>query len=138
VPIGVGGGGQHLPQLFADALGDAERRIPELDDLGCERARSAAPPAPVDEAGDAPGCGQQEAVPLDRRITQRFVRIEQIAILDGRQGIGDDRRDLIEVAVHPLRVVGREQRHAAAVEQMQPGAHLLIVERIAAIGDEPV
>ncbi len=55
--------------------------------------------------------------------------VEQVAVLDEQQGLGDDRRHVLEARVAAPGIAEAVQRLAAAIEDVQPGARLLGVGR---------
>src|SRR5215216_1515316 len=70
---------QHLPELVKNALSPASRRMPELLDLGRQRACSAASQTWVNQSPDAPGGSKQEALPFDGGVAVHVIRTEQEA-----------------------------------------------------------
>ena len=129
VAVGAHRGRHHLAQLLARVQGDAAGRVAVLLDLGGERAAAGRVEVGVDHAPELAERGAREAHPVHRRVQRRPRLVEQVAVLDEQQGLGDDRRHVLEARVAAPGIAEAVQRLAAAIEDVQPGARLLGVGR---------
>jgi len=133
--VGAHRGGHHLAQLLARIEGDAVGRMAVLLDLGGERAAAGRVEVGIDHAPELAERRAREAYPVHRRVQRRPRLVEQVAVLDEQQGLGDDRRHVLEARIAPPRVAEAVQRLGAAVEHVEPGARLLGVGREQAVLD---
>ena len=133
--VGAHRGRHHLAQLLARIQGDAAGRMTVLLDLGGERAAAGGVEIGIDHAPDLTERRARKAHPVHRRVQRRSRFIEQVAVLDEQQGLGDDRGHVLEAFVATPGVTEAVQRLRAAVEDVEPGARLLGVGREQAVLD---
>jgi hypothetical protein len=124
LPVGAHRGRRHLAQLFAGILREAIGRVAVLFDLGGQGAAAGAVHVGVDAAGQLAQHRAGEAHPVDRRVHLRPVGVEQVAVLDEHQGLGHQRRHLLEALECPVRVAEAVDRLAVAVQHGQAGPDL--------------
>ena len=129
VAVGAHRGRHHLAQLLARVQGDAAGRVAVLLDLGGERAAAGRVEVGIDHASELAERRAREAHPVHRRVERRPRLVEQLAVLDEEQGLGNDRRHVLEARVAAPGIAEAVQRLAAAVEDVQAGARLLGVGR---------
>ncbi len=108
----------------------------ELLDLRGERAAAAAAEARVDVLAGAAERGHAKAPPFHRRIAIGPPGVEQVAVLDEAQGMGDQGRDRGKARVSRAGVARGLERGPRSVAQHQPGLRLLVIDRVAAGIDE--
>ena len=101
----------------------------EFFDLRRERAAAALVDPRDQRARDAPGRRQGEPAPFNRGVMLRILRIEQVAILDKKQAVDDERRDIGKVAVCRVGKPGAINFIAEAIENAEPGAIFFPVDR---------
>src|SRR5438105_14306696 len=131
-------GGQHLPQLLADAAGQAAWRVAKFLDLGGQRAGAALVEPGHHQPHKPPEDRKRKTVPLDRGIVLGVALVEQVAVLDEQEAVGDQWWDAGEVAIGQLRKPGAVHLSAAAVEDPHPGPVLLRIDWKAAEIDKAV
>ena len=102
--------------------------MPKLLDLGRERTRASDPPIPTENAEPEFGGAPKEAGPLDRRILQRLIRIQQAPVLHEEKSLPDDRRNRLESGVGPGRKLDQEKRLTAAIGDRESRAGLLPID----------
>ncbi len=125
VQIGTQAGGRHLHQLVPDGQGQAVGRMPVFLDLGRQRRSSRHIARRVDRLEHLFQDRLPEPVPFHRRIALGVIWIEQFTVLDEQQGIGDHRRDRVEVGVGMAWKAMALQLLAATIEQGQAGDRFL-------------
>ena len=130
VEIGANRRRHHLAQLVACRARAAAGRVPELLDLGGERAAAEPRGGRVEVARRLHHHRERQPVPLDRRVVARPLVVEQVTVLDEQQHRHHRRRDGVEVGVLAVGVARHVDRLAVAVEQLQPGLGLLAVDGI--------
>ncbi len=122
----------HLPQLLACRAGAAFRRVTVFLDLRCQRAAAGRLVLRIVQRDDLVERRAPEAVPLDGGIAAGVAGIEQLAVLDEQQRLHQQRGDVLEARVAALGKARAEQRLAAAVGDLQPGARLGPVGKVQA------
>ena len=130
------GGRHHLAQLVVDTARQAIGIVPELLDLGRERAGAALAQTGIQRAAHLPHRREHEAMPLDRRVLPRIIVIEQRAVFDEQQRVHDQRRNRLEGSEQMLRIARLVEGRAIAVVQREAGDFLFAIDRVAVFGGE--
>ena len=128
----------HLVQLVPRRARAPVRRVPELLELGGQRAR----PDGVPLAAQAPDRLDPDRLgeppPVHHRVAEGVARVEELAVLDEEHGVDEERRHRLEALVDLLGVAGGVERLLLAVEHREARARLLAVGERDAPRGQPV
>ena len=106
--------------------------MPKLLHLGRKRTRTGNAPLPPESAEPEFGCAPKETGPLDRRVLERLIRIQQAPVLDEKKSPPYYRRNRLEAGVSPGRELDREKRLTLLIGYREPRAGLVPIDGIQA------
>ena len=99
--------------------------MPELLDLGGERARADHAGVVAEPRADVDHDGAREASPVDCRIQVGAALVEELAVLDEQEGATHGGRNGLEALVDPLGIADRVDHLSRAVDDAEPRLRLL-------------
>ena len=127
---------QHLAKLLPRRGRAPVRRVPELLDLGGQRARPDHPRVIAEPRAGVHDDGAREPPPVDRRIQVGPALVEELPVLDEEQGRYHGGRDPLEALVDPVGIAARVDDAPGAVDDAEAGLRLLAVDGKEAAGHD--
>ena len=110
--------------------------MPELLDLGGERARPDHPGVTAEPRAGVHDDGAREPTPVDRGIQVGPALVEELPVLDEEQGRHHGGRDPLEALVDPIGIAARVDDAPRAVHDAEAGLCLLPVDGEEAAGHD--